>query len=117
MEYELKFKFYSRNRKKMLQGAHDISKGMPMTGNFIWLQSTGIKDIANNLIYDGDILKGNHPDNFVIERINGALQMLNIKFIGQPHNELVCECTGNPQTKGWLEQSTIIGNIYENLNK
>lgn len=80
----------------------------------VTMQSTGLLDKNDKEIYEGDIVKSNHQNNFVIERINGGLQMYNIKHYGQQHNELIAEATCNAQTKSWLSNAEVIGNIYEN---
>lgn len=77
-------------------------------------QFTGIKDKTGREIYQGDIVKGNHPDLMIIESINNGLQMFNIKYYGQDYNDLISESTCNPQTKSWLQNSEVIGNIFDN---
>jgi hypothetical protein len=77
-------------------------------------QFIGYPDAQGEDLYDGDILKGNHKDAFVIERINGGSQMYNIKYFGAKHNELISEATCDPQTKSWLSNAKKIGNIYDN---
>lgn len=77
------------------------------------MQMTGLYDTYGKGIYKGDILKGNHKDNFVIVELNGGLQMLNVNYYGQKHNELIASPTCDPQTKSWLNDAEVIGNIYE----
>ena len=54
-----------------------------------------------------------NEDNFFIERMNGGLQMINTKYYGQQHNELIAMPTCDPQTKSWLVNAEVIGNICE----
>lgn len=78
------------------------------------MQYTGIKDADGTEIYDGDIVKGNHADNFVIIPMCGGLSILNVKHYGEGHNELVADPTNEVQTASWLAESKVIGNIYKN---
>ena len=78
------------------------------------MQFTGLLDKNGKEIYEGDIVRGNHVDLFIIEGINGGLQMYNSNYYGQKHNELISEATCDAQTASWLKNSTVIGNIYQN---
>ena len=80
----------------------------------ILMQFTGLLDKTGAEIFEGDIVRGNHVDLFIIEGINGGLQMYNSNYYGQKHNELISEATCDAQTASWLKNSTVIGNIYQN---
>jgi uncharacterized phage protein (TIGR01671 family) len=77
-------------------------------------KSTGIKDKNGNEIFEFDILKGHHKDNFLIENINGGLQMYNIGFYGQFNNELISDAVCSAQAKSWLQDAEVIGNVFDN---
>lgn len=81
--------------------------------NFIPLQFTGLCDRVGVEIYEGDVVKGNHKDNFVIVELCGGPQLLNAKYYGQKYNELIAMPTCEVQTASWLNESEVIGNIYE----
>lgn len=77
-------------------------------------QYTGIQDQTSKEIYEGDIIKGNHPNCFMIVRMLGGLSLLNVKFLGQDHNELVADPINSAENHSWLSNSIVVGNIYEN---
>ena len=114
---EIKFRAWINNEYMAIQGTPDLEtlqSFMFHYGNKELMQYTGIKNHTGKEIYQRDIVKGNHKDNFFIEKINGGLQMVNIKYYGQKNNELIAMPTCDPQTKSWLMNAEIIGNIYEN---
>jgi hypothetical protein len=75
---------------------------------------TGLLDRQGKEIYEGDIVKGDAKDNFVIIPMLGGLSLLNINYLGQQHNELIAMPTNDVQTASWLHNGAVIGNIYEN---
>ncbi|MDD5007300.1 MAG: YopX family protein [Syntrophorhabdaceae bacterium] len=84
------------------------------SGNIELMQYTGLKDKNGKEIYEGDIGHGNRLVSFIIVPILGGLSVLNIRFFGQEHNELIALPTNDAQTAAWLHESEVIGNIYEN---
>lgn len=78
------------------------------------LKCTNILDKNGKEIYEGDIVKGNAKDNFIVVPMLGGLSIHNINNLGQKHNELISMPTNDAQTASWLEECEIIGNIHEN---
>lgn len=78
------------------------------------LQFTGLHDENGKEIYEGDIVRGEAKDPFVIVPMLGGLSIHNINNLGQKHNELISMPTNDAQTASWLMASIVIGNIYSN---
>ncbi len=120
---EIKYKAFHKASKKFQeiisinfrakQVLFEFELGWQDFENVELIEYSGYDDFMKVPVSEGDIRKGNHQDNFIIESINGGLQMYNARYYGQPHNELIAEATCNPQTKSWLQNSEIIGNLYE----
>ena len=85
-----------------------------LDSRYALMQFTGLRDKNNVPVYEGDIVKGEAKDPFVIVPMLGGLSMHNINNLGQEHNELISMPTNDAQTASWLEESIVIGNIYEN---
>lgn len=106
---ELKFKFWNKRRKKMLEGEHDITKGHPMLGDVIWLQYTGMQDIEGANVYEGDIIY-NHDAKCYCE----------VKFIDGCWKTVYPKETLQTKESVFLLSHTlgnlycVEGNIYEN---
>jgi len=106
---EIKFKFWNKKRKKMLNGEHDITKGMPMLGDFIWLQYTGMQDVNGTNVYEGDIIY-NYDTKYYCE----------VKFIDGCWKTVYQKDTLQHKESVFLLSHTlgnlycVEGNIYEN---
>ncbi|WP_341480358.1 YopX family protein [Clostridium botulinum] len=118
---EIKFRVWDNTTKEMLQlqkMSFKTSKCMPYGGNIEYefdnlMQYTGLKDIDNKEIYEGDILQGGYANKltggfesrlYVVEFEKGTFKG---KLIGE-----------SPYGDTWLnflnKKSYVIGNIYEN---
>jgi len=73
--------------------------------------STGLTSKNNIEITEGAVVNGNSPGNFYIERHNGGLHMVNMKYIGREGNDFVGSPCCDPQAAGWLRESNVIGRI------
>ena len=80
----------------------------------VLMQGTGINDKNGVEIFEYDIVKGNHKDNFIIVPILGGLSLHNTCYVGEGWNELIAHPTNDVQTASWLRDSEIIGNQYQN---
>jgi uncharacterized phage protein (TIGR01671 family) len=85
-----------------------------LDGQYEVVQYTGLRDKHRVEIYEGDIVRGNAPSDFVIVPMLGGLSLLSIHYLGQDHNELIAMPTNDVQTASWLNESEVVGNIYEN---
>ena len=109
MKREIKFRFWSKKKKKMLNGEHDITKGTPMIGDFIWLQYTGLKDIRGNNVYEGDVIYNTDTNYYCeVKFVNGCFIAVYPKGTLQTneHSFLLSETLSNLYC--------VKGNIYEN---
>jgi uncharacterized phage protein (TIGR01671 family) len=78
-------------------------------------QFTGLLDKNGRDVFEGDILKTDTQMEFIIEAINGGLQMYHSRYKGEKYNELIAEPTCNPQTASYINQCCeVIGNIHDN---
>ena len=110
---EIKFKFWSKKNKRMIPGEHDIKKGTPMIGDFIWLQYAGFKDKNGKEIYEGDIVRVGW---------NTEAQPLWVEYQGPSFVMRFMTKSGH-KSKSWStfdlapsenQSYEVIGNIYQN---
>lgn len=85
-----------------------------------FMQFTGIKDNCGIDIYEGDILEyknylGRHHKYMVFYKDGGlCINIHDSDFHKKPKDILFYSPCADMQTKGWVEQCKVIGNIYEN---
>ena len=109
---EIKFRFWNKKKKKMLIGEHDLTKGMPMIGDFIWLQFTGLKDVDGNNVYEGDIIYNYDTKCYCeVKFIDGCFKTVYPKGTLQS-GEYICLLTHTLRNLYCVE-----GNVYENSIK
>lgn len=103
------------NEKTLTQDSMAIGGFFPVVLETIG-RSVGFKNNSGIELFQGDIVKGNHKDNFVIVPMLGGLSLMNVNFLGKEgrdNNELVSHPTNEVQTAGWLKEREIVGNIYD----
>lgn len=114
-----KFRVWDKNNKKMLDwkeldltkelGEDEITIFEP-TGQFAQpmyfyeaMQSTGLKDINDNEIYEGDIIKNSYDEIYTVKWFDAAFYLEEKYNGGFDYHELHLE-----------DNKKVIGNIYEN---
>jgi uncharacterized phage protein (TIGR01671 family) len=113
---EIKFRAWCIERKTMVY--YDPLLPYGVTDEY-WvgeiMQYTGLKDRYGKEIYEGDVIKGNHKRPFVVISMFGGLSLLCVDYYGSGFNNgLVAEPTNDAQVAGWIQESEVLGNLYEN---
>lgn len=115
----LKFRIWDKTNKEMLEweeldlnkerGEDEITIFEP-TGQFAHpiffydaMQSTGLKDINDNEIYEGDIIKNSYDEIYTVKWFDAAFYLEEKYNGGFDYHELHLE-----------DNKKVIGNIYEN---
>ena len=126
MKFEEKYRVYHKADGMRYFG--DIMANMTMDGNwwldetppmeadkcgYTFMESVGYKN-KSGYVYDGDILKGNHDDNFVIVPCLGGLSMINVMYYKGENFEAMASPVNGIQASIWIKDSKTIGNIHEN---
>ena len=128
---EIKFRIFDNSEKKFLIKNEKVSRGIfkdkvseivdfennsvqinnPEDERYIFLQYTGMKDINDKEIYEGDIVKVPHFLHDERIKINGVVKYVNNRA------EFVIDLEDIEETFYCCNQSErieVVGNIYEN---
>lgn len=128
---EIKFRIFDNSEKKFLIKNEKVSRGIfkdkvseivdfennsvqinnPEDERYIFLQYTGMKDINDKEIYEGDIVKVPHFSHDERIKINGV-----VKYVDN-RAEFVIDLEDIEETFYCCNQSErfeVVGNIYEN---
>lgn len=127
---EIKFRAYSQKAKEMRQpfiqlyptGFSEFGMWTKTDSSLIIMQYTGLRDKNGKEIYEGDILEyknelGRHHKYKVFYKQGGLCINIDDKdFDKEPSYIFFYSACADMQTRGWIEQCEVIGNIYEKTN-
>jgi uncharacterized phage protein (TIGR01671 family) len=111
---EIKFRAWDKCKSRMVFfDLWDSEVSIPASDSPI-MQYIGLKDKNGREIYEGDILKDENNKHYNVVPMCGGLSLINIKYYGQQHNELIASPTNDIQNASWIENQEVIGNVWGN---